>query len=183
MKNKIAFIGARGAGKSKISRKLSKRCDLPVFSTDTLVSYEAGGITIAELVKNSSWPAFRQQEYDILEKLVGMKDVIIDCGGGILVEAPDASQGRDEEAFSQRKFALLSANCHIVYLRQSKEYLINKMSPDANRPDLVGDYEKVLDRRLPWYENSADMVVDLENTKGRQAVNMILDEFSSLFQH
>lgn len=182
MKNKLALIGARGAGKSKISRKLSKKTSFPVFSTDLLISYEAGGLTIAELVKNhGGWTGFRDREFDVLKKLMPMESVMVDCGGGILVEAPDSSQGLEEETFSSRKYELLASNCHIIYLKQSNDYLLKKLNPDANRPDLIGDYEKLLERRLPWYEKAADYVLDLENNSNQEVLNILQTEFSELF--
>ncbi|MBF0189475.1 MAG: shikimate kinase, partial [Magnetococcales bacterium] len=37
---KIIMIGARGAGKSNISRRLLAKIKWPVLSTDLLISYE-----------------------------------------------------------------------------------------------------------------------------------------------
>ncbi|WP_407658885.1 shikimate kinase, partial [Leptospira soteropolitanensis] len=62
----IIFIGARGAGKSKVSRSLSKKTDFPVVSTDSIAVYETGGISIPSFVEKFGWKQFRELEYSIL---------------------------------------------------------------------------------------------------------------------
>ncbi|MEQ9362679.1 MAG: shikimate kinase [Leptospirales bacterium] len=158
----IAFIGARGAGKSKLSRKFGKRSGRVVLSTDSLVSYEAGGRTVAQIVAAEGWPGFRDREYELLAKIGDMRDIVVDCGGGILVEAggPDAPAGA--EIFSERKAAKLKEIAHVVYIYRDIDWLIGRVAEDSNRPDLGGDYRRLLERRLPWYERIADTTLDMD---------------------
>jgi shikimate kinase len=170
----LALIGARGAGKSKLSRKLSKALGRPSFSTDEIITYEAGGVTIENLVaKRGGWPAFRDREFVVLENICRMKKVIVDCGGGILVEAPIS--GKDFETFSERKKRCLEESCLTVYLRRPEEVLLAKMNPDCNRPDLGKDYQELLQRRLPWYESCADLIIDLKDLNAKHALDQIME--------
>lgn len=165
----IALIGARSAGKSKLSRKLSRAVDAVALSTDTLISYEADGRTIASIVAEKGWKGFREMEYEILKKTVQMEGVIIDCGGGILVEAAEDQSGK--ETLSQRKIDLLKNHCLVIYLQRPVEYLLDKVKKkDPNRPDLVGDYRDLLKWRLPMYEKYADITVDMSKIDVEQAV-------------
>lgn len=159
MKN-VALIGGRGAGKSKVSRRLSKLTGWPVMSTDILVAYEAGGLSVEKIVAKEGWSGFRAREFAILEKLKLMQEVIIDCGGGILVEAP-AADGSAGETFSKRKSELLRSYATLVYIKRPMSWLLEKARKDSNRPDLVGNYVELLERRLPWYEQAADQILDL----------------------
>lgn len=170
----LALIGARGAGKSKLSRKLSKALGRPSYSTDEIITYEAGGVTIEHLVaERGGWPAFRDREFVVLEKICRMKNVIVDCGGGILVEAPAS---RDAvETLSERKKSCLEESCYTVYLRRPEEVLLAKMYPDCNRPDLGRDYHELLQRRFPWYESCADLTVDLKDLNAKHALDEILE--------
>jgi shikimate kinase len=173
-KANIALIGARGAGKSKISRKLNKLFQRQVFSTDSLISYEADGVPISSIVEDSGWLGFRDQEHQVLAKLAAMEDIIIDCGGGILVEAPEFDD-KKKESFSTRKAKLLKERCTVVYLQRPMDYLLEKGKLDPNRPELAKDYKSLLERRMPWYEKSADVTISLVDISVKDAAQKILD--------
>lgn len=171
----IALIGARGAGKSKLSRKLGKRSGRVVLSTDSLVSYEAGGRTIERIVADEGWRGFRDREYDLLKKLSGMRNILIDCGGGILVEAAPDDAPAGTEIFSERKAALLKQSAHVIYIRRDMDWLIGRVSEDSNRPDLGGDYQRLLERRLPWYESVADTILEMDGRDIEDGLDELLD--------
>ena len=172
----IAFIGARGAGKSKLSRKFGKRSGRVVLSTDSLVSYEAGGRTIAQIVAAEGWPGFRDREFDLLAKIGDMRDIVVDCGGGILVEATaDAPAGT--ELFSERKAAKLKEIAHVVYIYRDIDWLIGRVAEDSSRPDLGGDYRQVLARRLPWYEKIADTTLDMDGREIEYGLDALMRRF------
>ena len=173
-KKNIALIGARGAGKSKLARRLKKLCERPLMSTDSLISYENGGLSIAEIVEQLGWPAFRRLEHEILLKLSQVQNVIIDCGGGILVDAkaqPDSDEKPPEEGestkykeyYSKAKAKLLKKHCHVIYLHWSKTYLISKNIVSSERPALSGDYRKLLKKRIPYYKKTADLILNMES--------------------
>ncbi len=173
LKDNIAFIGARGAGKSKLSRKLGKLTGRVTLSTDTLISYEDGGRPIHQIVAAEGWRGFRQREYEILQKLSAMTGLLIDCGGGILVDVDD----RGDEIFSERKAQLLRDTAAIVYIRRGANWLIDRGQADAVRPTLAADYETVLLRRLPWYESAADFTIDLQDRSIEEAIVIMQREF------
>lgn len=166
---RIAFIGPRGAGKSKISRKFAKRIDWLLLSTDTLVCYEAGGKTVKEIVETEGWQGFREREYELLKKLYPMDRIIIDCGGGILFELDPETQN---EILSQRKLDLLLPNTFVIYIKRALEWLLEKNIQSAGRPDLsYGDYETMLFRRLPLYEKYASYILDMRNKEIEEALD------------
>ncbi len=173
----LAFIGPRGAGKSKLSRKFGRRVDMPVFSTDTLVSYEAGGRSIPRLVAEEGWASFREREAAILKKLSGMRHIVLDCGGGILVEAP-AAEGAPE-TFSENKATLLRSCSRIVYIKRSMDWLLEKVKDDSSRPSLSAAraYEEILRRRLPWYEQTADFILEMGDHSIEEAIGIVLARF------
>ncbi|MCR9144715.1 MAG: shikimate kinase [bacterium] len=174
----IAFIGARGAGKSKLSRKFGKKSGRVVLSTDSLVSYEAGGRTVAQIVEAEGWPGFRDREFELLETIGDMQNIVVDCGGGILVEASatdDAPAG--SELFSERKAAKLKEIAHVVYIYRDIDWLIGRVAEDSNRPDLGGDYRKLLERRLPWYEQIADTTLDMDGREIEYGLDVLLRQF------
>lgn len=177
MKTNVAFIGGRGAGKSRISRKFGKASGRLSLSTDTLVCYEAGGISIAKIVAAEGWAGFRGREYDVMRKLTAMQNLVIDCGGGILVEAP--ARPDQPETLSMRKLELLK-QCHVVYVKRDMDWLMDKAKADMNRPDLQGSYRELLERRLPWYEMAADFVLDLRGIDVDDAIDLVIKKYGTV---
>lgn len=173
----IALVGARGAGKSKLSRKFGKRTGRVTLSTDSLICYEADGRTVASIVASEGWQGFRDREHALLEKLSGMRNVLVDCGGGILVDLGPAGSEPGTEIFSERKAALLKKSAHVVYIRRSIPWLVGRVSQDSNRPDLGGDYRDLLERRLPWYEQVADTILDMDGREIEWGQRALLERF------
>lgn len=161
----IILIGLRATGKSNISRRLAVLTKRPVLSTDLLVSYEQGGRSIAEIVADHAgdWRPFREMEYEVVRKVAALDGIIVDAGGGMVVDWNDDR----EEVFSERKVALLKRNGFVVWLRGDPNRLTLKIQGDANRPPLndqsgLHATEAVMHRRQPFYRCAADMVIDTE---------------------
>lgn len=152
-----------------------------MLSTDTLISYEAGGRTISDIVAAEGWPGFRGREFALLKKIGTMRNIIVDCGGGILIEAPEpAPTGAPvpDEIFSDRKADVLRNAATVVYVKRDIDWLIGKVfDGDAARPDLGGDYRTLLERRLPWYEHVADHVLDMHGREVEDAVQELLSRY------
>ena len=158
----IVLIGLRACGKSSVSRHLSRLSKRPVLSTDLLVSYEQGGRSIADIVTacQGDWRSFRDMEYAVACKAAVLDGIIIDCGGGMVVDWDD--QGR--EMFSARKVSVLKKNGFVVWLQGDVQRLAQKVQGDATRPALSDslDIAEVMERRLPFYRQAADWTVDIE---------------------
>jgi shikimate kinase len=175
-RTKLAFVGARGAGKSRISRKLAKATGKPLLSTDMLIVYEAGGRSITDLVSAEGWPAFREREYRLLEKITPMPSLILDCGGGILVET-DGSK----EFFSERKTALLKQSAFIIYVKRPEQWLLAR-AQDPTRPALTDEsgYRKLLELRIPWYEKAADCILDMSDRSIEEGIEFLQNRYGEL---
>jgi shikimate kinase len=149
----IALIGPRGVGKSKVSRKLSKLLSMPVLSTDMIAVYELGGISIPDQIKkdNGKWNNFRKLEMQILEKLSKSKNIILDCGGGILFDVD--KDGR--EFYSEKKVKLLKSFCTVFGLSHNTEYLVEKVINDSERPQLsaINSYREILRKKTSLLPN------------------------------
>lgn len=162
----ITIIGLRGAGKSNVSRRLSVHTKRPVLATDVMVEYEAGGQSISDLVAEAGWPAFRDREYDVLRKIVRLDGIIIDAGGGVVVDlAPDGT-----EVFSERKVSLLQESGPVIWLRGDVARLVAKVQAKADRPALVDASEVLatMRRREPFYEKAATSIIDIEGKRREQ---------------
>ncbi|MEO5363102.1 MAG: shikimate kinase [Magnetococcus sp. DMHC-8] len=170
----IVLIGLRACGKSSVSRHLARLSKRPVLSTDLLISYERGGRTIADLIADAQgdWRAFRELEYAVACKVAALDGMIIDTGGGMVVDLDE--QG--EELFSERKVAVLKRNGVLVWLQGDVRRLAQKVQGDATRPALSDhlSVEELMRRRLPFYRQAADWTLRIEGRSREQLARDIL---------
>lgn len=164
----IVLIGMRGAGKSKISRHLSVMTKRDVLSSDLLIQYDNGGRSIAEIIADhgGDWRKFRDMEFATLQKMTRLDGAIMDCGGGVVVDL----DAEGEEIYSERKIALLKESGTIIWLKGDIKRLAAKTKGDAKRPSLDDkkSAEDIMNRRLPFYEKAADIVVDIEGKSRKE---------------
>lgn len=167
----LAIIGMRGVGKSNISRRIALLTKRPALSTDLLVEYESG-TPIAEFVAQHGWREFRELEYLVVQRVSALQGVIVDCGGGVVVELDD----NGDEGYSDRKVAALKAGGPVVWLQGDIERLAAKSAGDPSRPVLDPRRAAVdlMHRRLPYYERAADLVVDVEGKRRSQVATEIV---------
>lgn len=159
----LALIGMRGVGKSNISRRLAFLTKRPVLSTDLLVEYETG-ITIPEYVAEHGWHSFRQRELAVIQRVGAMDRVIVDCGGGVIVDVdPDTGA----EVYSEQKVAALRSRGPVVWLRGDIDRLAAKTAGDPSRPSLSDELSaaELMHRREPFYRRAADVEIDVEDQK------------------
>lgn len=158
----IVLIGMRAVGKTNIARRVSFLTKRAVMSTDILVEYESG-LTIPAFVALHGWPAFRDAEYEVIRKLTALDGLVIDAGGGAVVDLD--AEGR--EVFSDRKVTLLRASGSVVFLRGDIERLAAKVQADPKRPtlDTTRSAADLMRARMPFYEEAAQWTIDVE---GRQ---------------
>jgi shikimate kinase len=147
-----------------------------LFSLDALIRYEAGGLTIPEIVEREGWPGFREREYAVVRKLSAFHSgALLDCGGGVVVDLDPAG----EEVFSERKVEALRRDGLVVYLQRDPETVLEKISGDPNRPALsdTQSFLELMERRDPWYRAAADLVLDCTKLRKSEVAEEILEWF------
>ncbi|KAL8947306.1 MAG: hypothetical protein Q9183_007803, partial [Haloplaca sp. 2 TL-2023] len=99
--------------------------------------------TIPEIIKESGWDTFRDQELRILKTAMdgGQKRHVFACGGGI-VESQEARR--------------LLVDYHkasglVIFVQRDIEHIMAFLQIDKTRPAYVDDMREVWQRRQPWY--------------------------------
>ena len=129
----INLIGMRGVGKSNVARRLSVLTKRPVMSTDVLIEYESG-LPVPQFVESRGWRDFRDLEFTIIAKLAEMDGIIVDCGGGALVDLDAAGDERVEELRDEGPGALgIRAPCRSLRPRGALSSRAQFRSPSAAR--------------------------------------------------
>jgi len=157
----IVLIGFMGCGKSLTSNRLAEILNRQVISTDKLVEQREGQ-SIAEIFEKSGEGYFRNIEKEIIKEISGQSDMIIDCGGGIVM---------DEE-----NMAHLKENGLVIYLSTSPESIYKNIKHRTERPLLNVEnpqlkITELLEERRPYYEK-ADVTIDVDH----KAINQIAED-------
>jgi len=170
----IALIGGRGSGKSSVAKRVAL-CNkhFILFSLDALIRYEAGGLTIPEIIDRDGWARFRELEWYVVQRVTGFKSgAVLDCGGGVMVDLDPMG----EEIYSERKVAALREHTLVVYLWRDPELLREKVEADPNRPNLSdsSSFLEIMARRDPWYRQAADHVIDCSELSKGEIANRVV---------
>ncbi|KAI9593296.1 EPSP synthase-domain-containing protein [Syncephalis fuscata] len=152
----IILIGMRGAGKTTLGRDASLiLSDWQFIDMDDLLEKRLG-ITIPQLIETRGWPAFREEETQLLGEVITAKEscrrTVIACGGGV-VESPAAQQ------------LLAKYTGPIVYVQRSIDNICQYLDIDKTRPAYKqghGSPRDVYEKRAPLYEQCSQYTFWIE---------------------
>lgn len=155
-KKNIVLIGYRGVGKSYVSKKLHDLLGMQSFSSDEVFEKKEG-LSIGDFVKERGWEAFREAETEIICELSKKKEIVIDCGGGVVEK--------------ETNMTYLKNNSLIFYLSAKADDIIERMKLSNLRPSLLENFsleeetKLILEKRIPLYERYNDYLIDTEGIK------------------
>ena len=161
----IVLIGYRGTGKSVVGALLARKLNREVISMDAEIVKKAGQ-SIPEFVEQNGWPKFRDLETEVAYELAGHKNIIVDCGGGI-IERPE-------------NIPALRANGTIFWLQASVDVIVDRIAGGTERPALTEgktfteEVAEVLERRTPLYSEAAQHIINTDDMTPEQVADSIL---------
>ncbi len=148
---RLALLGLRGAGKTSLGTRLSRRLGLPFIELDTLVEEEAG-MPLPEIFELQGEAAYRILERRVLSRLLNKNRPFILAVGGGLVADPQS-------------YALLRAQTRTLWLKArpidhwERVRAQGDLRPMQGRDQAYQDLVSLLERREPLYQK-ADLSVD-----------------------
>lgn len=160
----IILIGFMGAGKTTVGKLLSQKTGMEHIDFDDKIVEEIG-MTIQEYFDLYGEEAFREKETAVLKRYLDHNQVV-STGGGIVMR----SENRE----------LLKQMAPVVYLQTKPEIFISRLKHDHTtvRPLVVSksadEIKQVFEPRIPFYEESASMVVDTDERTPEEIVDEIL---------
>ena len=84
-KNKVALIGLRGAGKTTLGTMYSNEFKVPLYEISSEIE-KAGGMKISEIIELGGQGMYRRLEFQVINKLLKKKKLIVLTGGSIVAE-------------------------------------------------------------------------------------------------
>ena len=164
----LFLLGYRCAGKTVVGRELARRLAWTFADADDLLERRSGR-SVADLVADKGWEAFRDREGTLLGELCRGRDQVVATGGGAILRSGNV--------------AAMRAAGVTVWLRVGVETVRRRMAADPRsagmRPALEGDdpvaeAAEVLRKRAPLYALAADVTVDAETGSVAQVADRIL---------
>lgn len=165
----IVMLGYRGTGKSIVAKILSDELGRKLYRLDDLI-VQTVGKPIPEIVKQHGWVGFRKFECEVVSQVAGeARDSIIDCGGGVVLDA--------------NNMILLKREGRCVLLTASLSAIIRRIKKDRNRPSLKEgisfeeEQKQNLADRHEKYQSSADFICDTTIRRPRETSSEIISFF------
>ena len=165
-KSNIALIGFMAAGKTTVGKALVDYLGstYSFIETDQII-IENVGKDIPTIFTEEGEKKFREYEISACKQVSSVKNVVISCGGGIVLNKVNIDN--------------LKKNCHIILLKASiQEIFIRAMKdgketrPIINKKDPKSEIEDVLKFRNPLYDSAADFVIE---TTGKKINDIVLE--------
>ncbi len=160
----IILIGAMGAGKSTVGRRLAKRLKIKFYDSDKVIE-EKTGVDIPTVFEYEGEKGFRLREEKAIKELCQLENIVLATGGGAIL--------------SETTRELLSSSGTVFYLQATVESLVKRTKDDSRRPLLnVADrsqtLQALLQQREPLYKKVADYVIKTDRHTTNWTVNQIL---------
>ena len=156
-----------GSGKSTIAPLLSDKLKIPYIDIDQDLE-EILNCNIVDIFKQHSEERFRILESRYFLEHIKNSATIYSTGGGIVLD----KQNRN----ALKKIGLT------VFLKASIQTLYNRINNDTKKRPLLKNkllLEKLLNQRIQYYIDCADLVVDTDKQKPKKTVNYIINKFNN----
>jgi len=151
MKTNVALIGFMGVGKTAVGQALAEKLNKEFVELDSLIEHKAGK-SIPDIFQQDGEIAFRELEIEVTKEVAKGKNLIIACGGGVVLNKINIDRLRNES--------------RIVYLTASPGIILKRILNDGEErpllktPDKAREIQELLKFRKPFYERAADIKIN-----------------------
>lgn len=167
-KHNIILIGYMGSGKTSVGEALAGRMTYLFRDSDQMIEKKYGD-TINHIFAARGEEYFRNLETQFLQSIVSTLDnTVLSTGGGMPLREQNAG--------------LLKELGYVVFLKTSKQTILNRLKGDATRPLLQGDdlekkVERMLEIRTPLYEKASHKIVVTDGRSVDEIVGLIMESY------
>ncbi len=183
MRTNVVLIGFMGAGKTAVGKVLAKRLGKKFVELDSVIERKAGK-SIPEIFQQDGEVTFRELEIEVTKEVSRDKNLIIACGGGIVLNKINIDRLKNEAI--------------IVYLTASPRVLLRRVSdsgegrPLLNTSNRGGDeprhydldarsplnrsIQELLRFRKPFYDRAADIKISTSKLDINSVAEQIIVE-------
>lgn len=142
---KIYLIGMPASGKSTIGKALAKKLNYAFIDIDNYIE-ENESLDIPSIFEKFGEPYFRNLERESLKDFIGLDDVVISCGGGIVLN-------KENKALMEGPIIYLNASIMDLKVRLHKDNLNER--PVSKQKSV----EQIYEERKELYDYFKDFEV------------------------
>ena len=173
MKTSIALIGFMATGKTAVGELLAKKLHKEFIELDAVIAEHAGK-SIPDIFGQDGEIRFRELEIEAVRGVAVKKNVVIACGGGIVLNKINIDRLKKESVI-----ICLTASLPVILKRSLKD---KDDRPLLNVKDREKQIKELLEYRRPFYNRAADIAIDTSRLSIEAVVNKILETLSTLSQ-
>ncbi|MBN1785592.1 MAG: shikimate kinase [Candidatus Methanofastidiosa archaeon] len=166
MRGPIFLIGCMGSGKTSVGRLLARKARMDFIDLDESIEDEIG-MSISNFFNIHGEKRFREIESRMFKDVALRDDVIISCGGGIVL--------------NKNNMSILRSRGMVILLTADLNTLAERVGNDGSRPllctdDKAGRMKQILKDREELYLYASDVVIDTTGLTVEQVVGTILEK-------
>ena len=166
---RLIIIGPMASGKSVVGRRLSKRMGLDFLDTDKKIE-EATGASISWIFDIEGEEKFREREAKVFSELVGLEDIIISTGGGIILR-------KENRELLKKNFVIhLDVSIQTQLERTLNDEKRPLIKDQSNKEDILRDMSN---KRNPFYKECSTIKIS-EKDNPDLVVEEILTKIKAL---
>ena len=163
----IMLIGFMGAGKTTVSRELTKLTGKREVDMDAYIVQNEGR-SINDIFEKHGEAYFRQLETKYLKEIQKNSGAIVSCGGGAVLKDENVS--------------LMKENGVIVLLTATPKTTLLRVQNSKDRPILNGNMNiefitELMNKRKDRYLSVADIIVETDGKAVRDIAEEILERY------
>lgn len=160
----IFLIGFMGAGKSTVAKALRKKLAMEQAEMDQMI-VESEGMPISEIFEKHGEDYFRDVESNTLIGLEKKQNLIVSCGGGVVLRPENA--------------AYMKKSGTVVWLKANPETIYERVKDSKERPILNGNMNvayisDLMKKREALYKAAADVTIETDGKSMEQICNEII---------
>jgi shikimate kinase len=163
----VFFVGLRASGKTTLGAEVARRLGRPFVDLDTLIQ-ERAGTSVAAIVAQGGWEAFRRLETEALAEVCARPEptVVATGGGAVLAEANRELLRRGGPVF------FLMATTLLVVERLTRDQ-DPALRPPLTELPLAGEMGALREERDPLYMQVANFVLRAEEPTSTLAAEVL----------
>ena len=166
----LLLIGYRGCGKTSVGKLLAELLSRDFVDTDIAIETRAGK-SIAEIFAEVGEEGFRDLESNQIAGLDSLKESkIISLGGGAILRPENRRC-----ICSLGKSVWLQATHETIFERISKDETTQTRRPKLSKLSDRDEIRTILETRVPWYKEVADLVVSTDGLSMQEVAKNIVD--------